>query len=203
MFGMQQGINPLAVAGFEPVQKELGLKSDQAEKVKDLVTEYRDELTQERQSSGIDFQSLRDAPAAEREKAMAQIAEISKKVGDKYRPKLNELLDQAQKTRLHEIAMQFAGAGALQDEGVVKKLSLTQEQKDKLVSIRKDFAAKQREIFASGGDQSERFVKIRQLREEHSAKATEILTKDQQEQFTKMKGKAFDVAQLRQRRPGQ
>jgi hypothetical protein len=203
LFGMQQGINPLAVAGFEPVQKELGLKSDQAEKVKDLVAGYREELSQGMQESGIDFQALRDAPADEREKKMAQIAEISKKVSDKYRPKLNELLDKTQKTRLHEIAIQFAGAGALQDAGVVKKLGLTQEQKDKLASIRKDFAAKQREIVAGGGDQAERFAKMRELREQQTAKATEILTKDQQAQFTKMKGKSFDVAQLRQRRPAQ
>jgi hypothetical protein len=202
MFG-QQGINPLAAVGFEPVQKELGLKSDQAEKVKDLVDGYREEFMQEMQGSGIDFQALRDAPADEREKKMAQIAEISKKISDKYQPKLNEVLDQSQKTRLHEIAIQVAGAGALQDTGVMKKLGLTQEQKDKLASIRKGFAARQREVFAGGGDQAERFAKMRELREEQTAKATEVLTKDQQGQFTKMKGKSFDVAQLRQRRPAQ
>jgi hypothetical protein len=155
------------------------------------------------QNSGIDFQALREAPANEREKKMAQIAEIAKKVSDKYRPKLNELLDKTQKTRLHEIAIQVAGAGALQDAGVVKKLGLTQEQRDKLASIRKDFAARQREIFAGEGDQAERFAKMGKLREEQTAKATEVLTKDQQEQFMKMKGKSFDVAQLRQRRPRQ
>ncbi len=200
---MQQGINPLTVAGFEPVQKELGLNADQADKVKDVIDGYREEMGQEIQGAGIDFQALRDAPAAEREKTMAQIAEISKKVSDKFLPKLNEILDKTQKTRLHEIAIQVAGAGALQDAGVVKKLGLTQQQQDKLASIRKDFAARQREIFAAGGDQAERFAKMRGLREEQTTKATEVLTTDQKEQFTKMKGKTFDVAQLRQRRRAQ
>ena len=41
-----------------------------------------------------------------------------------------------------------------------------------------------------------------ELSEEHLAKSTEVLTKDQQAQFVSMKGKPFDVKLLRPARRG-
>jgi hypothetical protein len=45
-------------------------------------------------------------------------------------------------------------------------------------------------------------AKTNELREEQTAKTTEVLTKDQQAKFAEIKGKPFDVKQLNQRAGG-
>jgi len=196
-----QGVSPVTVVEHKAVQKELGLSEDKAEKVKDIVNDVREELTQQVEGAGIDFRGLRDLSGAERTKRMAEIqtkmAEISKNINDKFLPKLAEILDKTQMTRLHEIAVQVAGPEALRDAGVAGALSLTKEQQDKIAAINKDFAAKRMQIPRTG-EPSERMAKINELREEQTAKTAEVLTKDQQAKFTEMKGKPFDVKQLMQ-----
>jgi Spy/CpxP family protein refolding chaperone len=197
MGGMRgpQGINDISVAANtnEAVKKELNIKPDQAEKLKDLAQDVREESMQAMQSSGIDFQALRDASPEERAKIGAKIAEVSKTVNEKFAPKLAEILDKTQLKRVHEIAIQAAGAHALLDAGVQKELNLTQEEKDKLASISKDFQKQIGEVARGQGGPE----KMRELSEEQLAKSTEVLTKDQQSQFASMKGKPFDVKLLR------
>ena len=43
---------------------------------------------------------------------------------------------------------------------------------------------------------------MQEMRDEHLAKATEVLSKDQQAKFTEMKGKPFDLKSLRPARSG-
>ena len=78
------------------------------------------------------------------------MAEIQKTVGDKYMPKIAEILDKTQMTRLHQIAVQAAGPSTLKDAGVVKDLGLSKEQQDKLAAIDKDFSDEDAERSARG-----------------------------------------------------
>jgi hypothetical protein len=193
-----QGVDDLTVASSkaEALKKELGLKPEQAQKIEDLAADVREEITSALTSSGLDFAGLRDLPAEEQAKKraemMTKMAEVRKQVNEKFMPKLAETLDKAQLKRVHEIAIQVAGAQALLDSGVQKELAVTSEQKDKLAALRKDFA-KQLE----GVPRAERMAKMQEMREEESAKSIEVLTKDQQTQFASMKGKPFDVKVLR------
>jgi len=123
---------------------------------------------------------------------MAKAAEVRKGVNEKFLPKLKDALDATQLKRVHEIAIQAAGAQALLDSGVQNELKVTAEQKDKLTSISKDV---QKELAGLRG--AERMTKMQELNEEQLAKSTEVLTKDQQAQFASMKGKPFDVKLLR------
>lgn len=184
-----QGVNDLQIAGNPAVQKELNLKPEQVEKLKDVTQDVREEFMSALQSAGID----RDTPPEERAKKMA---EVQKGIKDKFLPKLAEALDKAQLARVHEIAIQAAGAQALLDADVQKDLSITGEQKEKLASINKDFAGKLAGL-GRGGDPAERQSKMHELSEEQTAKSTEVLTKDQQAQFAKLKGKPFDTKLLR------
>jgi outer membrane translocation and assembly module TamA len=194
--GGPRGVNDISVAANAAVQKELAVKPEQAEKIKDLSQDVREEMQQEMASTGIDFQGLRDLAPEERTKKMAEIgvkmAEVSKRVNDKFLPKLKDALDATQLKRVHEIAIQAAGAQALLDSGVQNELKVTPEQKDKLVSINKDFQKQLAEV-----PRQERMTKMAELNEEQLAKSTEVLTKDQQAQFASMKGKPFDVKLLR------
>jgi Spy/CpxP family protein refolding chaperone len=189
MFG-NRGVNPLQTVALEGVQKELGLSQEKIDKIKDLVQDQREEFTQELTATGIDLRGLQDATKEEREKAQKQMAEVTKKVNDKFMPKLNEILDKPQQTRLHELAIQAAGAGALQDPDVSKSLALSKDQSDKLASINKEFGEKIRGL----GRNREGLTEIQ---EEHVAKATEVLTPDQQKKFKEMKGKLVDAKILR------
>src|SRR5580704_11509896 len=197
--GMMQGFSPLAIVGNPAVQKELGLKEDQAAKVKDISQDYQEDLQQQREGAGLTGPPSGDASAEEREKREAQMATIQKNVKDKFMPKLNEVLDKTQQTRLHEIALQVAGPQAFQDADVAKALDLTKEQQDKIKKLGEDMRHKMREAFASG-DRSAMRAKMTEMREELTAKSTEVLTKEQQAKFTEMKGKVFDTKLLAERR---
>jgi hypothetical protein len=194
-----RGVNPLMLVGNPAVQKDLGLSEENATKVKEITDDVRQEMQEQIAGSGIDFQGLRDLQGEEREKRMAEIqtkmAEVNKTINDKFLPKINEILDKNQQKRLHEIAIQAAGSAALEDAGVVKDLGLSKDQTDKIKSIVKDFAGKTRAI-PRDADRSERMAKMAELREEETAKVTEVLTKDQQAKFTDMKGKPFDTKSL-------
>jgi Spy/CpxP family protein refolding chaperone len=195
--GGPRGVDDITVAGNPAVQKELALKPDQAEKIKDLAQDVREEFMQQMQASGLGGRGGgQDLSPEERAKRQAEMqtkfAEIRKGINDKFLPKLKETLEPAQLKRVHEIAIQYAGAQALQDPGVQKDLAVTPEQKDKLASINKDFQKQLAEV-----PRAERMTKMQELNEEQLAKSTEVLTKDQQAQFASMKGKAFDVKLLR------
>lgn len=194
-----QGVNPLGLVGIAAVQKDLGVSEDKADKLKDISGDVSTERREEIEGAGIDFRGIRELQGEEREKKMAEIntkmAEIQKKISDKFMPKVAEILDKTQMTRLHQIAIQAAGPSALKDAEVVKDLGISKEQEDKITKIQKDFAGKLRDV-----PREERFAKMAELRDEELAKATEVLTKDQQAKFTEMKGKLFDLKALRPQR---
>jgi hypothetical protein len=190
-----QGVAPLSLLSRPSVQKELAVSEEKAEKLKDIAGDVGQEFQEKSRDAGIDYGSLRDLPEEEQQKKSAEFraksAEIQKSINDTFMPKVAEILDKAQLTRLHEIAIQAAYASALSDAGVVKDLDLSKEQQDKIAAIDKDFSGK-----LQGVPRAERFAKMAELRGEHLAKATEVLTKDQQAKFTEMKGKPFDLKSL-------
>jgi hypothetical protein len=193
-----QGVDDLTIANNAAVKKEINVKPEQEEKLKDLAQDVRDEMMSEAEAAGVGRgggvgQDLSPEEQAKRRAEMTtKFAEIRKKINEKFMPKLAETLDKAQLKRVHEIAIQAARAGALVDPGVQKDLALTAEQKDKLAALHKDFA-KQLEAVP----RAERMAKMQEMSEEELAKSTELLTKDQQTQFASMKGKAFDLKALR------
>jgi len=196
-----QGVNPLQVAGIEGVQKELGLSQEKIDKIKDLSNDVREDYMAEIAGSGInpgDLNDLSKEEAAKRRAEMAtKMAEVTKKINAKYMPKLSEVLDKKEMTRLREIAIQVAGGSAFQDEEIAKELALTTDQKDKIKKLGTEYQGKMRELFTSGADRSEMQTKMAEMRKEQTEKTNEVLTKEQREKFDKMKGAPVDVAKLR------
>ncbi len=189
--------SPLMLVNLEPVQKELGLKEDQVSKLKTIAEQAREA----RQAAGGNPQDFRQLPEEERRKKFAEMAEAGRKLNEKFKPKVAEILDAQQNERLQQIVWQSSGAQAYQDPEVIKALSLTKEQQDKLAAVTKEFADKQGELFAGvgggGSDIQERFAKVRELNEARDKKLADVLSQDQRDQFAKLKGKPFDLAQLR------
>jgi hypothetical protein len=203
-FSMGHGVAPVFVIGYQAVQKELGLKPDQVDKVKEIVSEVREEWTQQIQTAGLDSSGQQNLSREDRQKWMAETqpkwASISKNVNDKFRAKLAEILDKPQQVRLYQIAIQVAGRQAFQDAQVAQDLGLTKVQQDQIVAVGKEYFEKIAQLRSQGGrrDATERSANFNELRQEQLAKCTEVLTKGQQEKFAEMKGKAFDIAQMHQ-----
>ncbi|MBC7819361.1 MAG: Spy/CpxP family protein refolding chaperone [Planctomycetaceae bacterium] len=205
-FGGPGGGSPLTIVNNEAVQKELGLKEEQISKLKALGDEVREDM---RGAFG-GFQGLQDLSQEEREKKMAEMreksAEALKKVNEKVKPKLAEILDASQRERLQQLTWQAAGAQAYQNADVIAALKLSKEQQDKLAAITKEFGDKQRDLFprggAGGGGERLNFEEMRkkmtELNESRDKQLGEVLTADQKSQFEKLKGKEFkDLAALR------
>jgi len=182
----------------EAVQKDLELSSDTAAKIKTIADEYGAAMREAMMAGGppANFQEMSEE---ERNKAFAKMAETGKTVSGKFLPKLKESLTADQYTRLQQINWQNMGTGALADPEVVKSLAITKEETDKIAEVNKEFGEKMREMFAQGpggggGGGREKFA---EMMKERDTKIVAVLTKSQQEEFDKLKGKEFDVAQLR------
>ena len=208
--GMGGPQSTVSLAANAAVQKDLEATEDQAAKLKTLSDEARAEMSQGAQ----DFAALRDLPAEERRAKMDELnakrAETAKKVAEKFKPKLAEVLNAKQVERLDQIVLQASGAQAYADPAVVKALTLSKEQQDKMAAINKDFGDKTRELMPArgaggnaggggggAGGGAEIFTKMRELGTARDKDLEAVLTADQKAQFAKMKGKEFDLAQLR------
>lgn len=195
----------LSLAGNAAVQKELAATEEQATKLKKLAEDVRAAMMAEGGGPGGGGADLRDLPEAERrakmEEMMAKRAESTRKVNEKFKPELAKILDAKQVERLEQIHVQAAGASIYTDATVAKALKITKEQEEQIAAINTEFTAKQRELFGGGGggggDGQERFAKMRELGTTRDKDLADVLTADQKAQLAKLKGKEFDLAQLR------
>ena len=186
----------LNVAGNEAVQKDLGLTEDGTAKVKAVIDEYRTAMRESMGAGGR--QNFQDMTEEERTKARDTMMANMKTLSDKFLPKLKAVVSADQYTRLQQINWQNQGTGAYSDAEVVKALTITKEQTDKITAISDDYGAKTRELFQpGGGGGGGGFEKMQELNKERDAKINEVLTKAQLDTFATLKGKEFDVAQLR------
>jgi Spy/CpxP family protein refolding chaperone len=179
------------------VQKELGIGADLASKLTSLRDDYRAAIQKEYQTAGIDLRNFQDLSADERQKLMAKMAEINTKLNEEFTPQLAKLLSADQMGRLKQIQVQAQGATALTaNPEVARELNLSEAQRQKLSELQAEFARRQRDLFTGGGDPQERFAKMRELNSERDAKMLEVLTEEQKQKFTALKGDPFDVSQL-------
>lgn len=177
----------------EAVQKELALGSDKVDALKQISDDYGAAMREGMQ--GLQFFGP-NATDADREKA----TKVRKEVTEKFMPKLKEALTADQFTRLQQINWQNQGTRAYSDEEVIKALAITKDQQDKIKAVGEEYQGKYRELFqagAGGGGGGGNREKFQELAKEQEADTNKVLTKDQQDKFASMKGKPFDVEQLR------
>ena len=215
---------PLMLVQNPAVQKEIGLEGEGIERVQKIAGAYRDEMMAESEKAGLTSggpQQFEGLSPEERETKMREMAEkrqaIATKLNEKFMPQLKEALSASQIERVQQIALLAGGSQALTRPDVVNALDLTKEQQEKITGINQEFAKKLNELGpggrggrAGGGggaggapaDFQGMMAKRQELTKERDSQATEVLTKEQQEKYEKMKGKPFDLAQLMQFGPG-
>jgi hypothetical protein len=200
-FGFGRGQQSLvSLASQEPVQKDIGLSADAVSKVSSLNEEYR--AAQRKEMEGISFpEGFRDLPqneqAAKIEEFTKKSNEATAKLNKEFTPKLQAIVGDDGIKRLKQIQLQSQGAAALTSAEVATELKITDEQKKELAEVETDYTAKQRELFRADGDREQRTAKIRELQTERDTKALAVLTPEQKEKYTALKGPAFDVSTLR------
>ena len=192
----------VSLAGNEAVQKDIGVTD--TSKINALAGEYREAIQQE--LSGFNFAGIRELPESERAAKFREFQTKSeaaaKKANETFEPKLKEALTAEQFKRLGEIKVQASGVAALLEPGVVKELGLSEEQQKKIADVRTEADRARGELMASlrgGGNNQEAMTKIRELTEQSLTKATDVLDAGQKEKFAALKGKPFDLSQLRGR----
>jgi Spy/CpxP family protein refolding chaperone len=177
-FGMGGGIALYTNTG---VQKELKFTDDQTSKVREIVTDirgkYQDKLQEARQAQDREqMTKLNTEMSAEVKKAMA------------------EVLKPEQIKRFSEIQMQQMGAMAFGSPDVQKKITLTDDQKDKIKGINDDAQAQRREIMQGFQDDREGTMKkLADFNKELLGKVTALLTDDQKKTWKEMTGEPFEV----------
>jgi hypothetical protein len=197
-FGFGRSSNSLVgLAANEAVQKELGISAEGANKLRSLSDDYRAASQKESTALGIDFAAIGDLPRAEQaaknREVNATLAEMTRKLTAEYLPKLREVLDDEQLSRLRQIQLQAMGIDAYSEPEVASALAFTDEQKQKLVDLKNEYNRKQQDL---DGDFQQRFARIRELNAERDKLALETLTSAQKSQLQLLHGKPFDTTQL-------
>ncbi|MBC7852242.1 MAG: hypothetical protein IAF94_02305 [Pirellulaceae bacterium] len=186
------GRSLINLAAIEAVQKEIGVTDDQKAKLTALGTEYREESQKVRTEAGITGGGGGERPTEEQ---VAKMTEGMKKLNESFAGKLKETLKPEQLERVQQISYQAAGSAAYSNPDVVKALDITKEQQDKLTTISNDFREKMRALFAGGGGDGNREA-FTKLNDEQNAEIAKVITAEQTEKFTKLKGNTFDVSTL-------
>jgi Spy/CpxP family protein refolding chaperone len=179
----------------EGVQKELKVTDDQKTKIKEFTDAQR---TKMREAFGGGGQP-------DREK-MQEAFKASAEAGEKF---VKDTLTADQQTRLKQISLQQQGLMAFTTEDVQKKLSLTDDQKEKIKGLneemRKDNGELARDLRGGGDAATEARKKMQAISKEYMAKASDSLTDDQKKTWKDMTGEPFEVkmdGQTGGRRPG-
>jgi hypothetical protein len=197
-FGFGGGFtNVFTVASNEAVQKEIGADEATVGKFNALRREFNEAM----ESDAPFPQNTQNLSDDERRTKFREWGEKRAAVTKKFEPKLKEALTAEQFKRVQEINVQAMGTRALTNPEIAKELGLSEEQTKKISDLQTEYDGKRRDLFGGGAGGDAR-AKVAELRDDEVKKAAEVLTKEQQDKFTAMKGKEFDVSVLRQGRGG-
>ncbi len=186
----------LMLLGIPEVQKELKLDEQQQDQVKELMGESRKQM--QAAFAGVDFQKIRDMSEEERTKLFAEARKKTEAATKELDAKVAKLLDAGQLERLEQLQLQREGVAAFNRPEIAKKLGLSEEQQAKIRKIQEEARR------AAGGfpgrdatdeERQEFFAQMRKRGEKVQADLLAVLTDQQQQKWTEMKGKEFKFPQ--------
>lgn len=159
------------------VQQELKLTDEQKSKVSEIATRVREAGPQRGQGGGQgDREQIR-----ERAQALARVVADEEK-------KLDEILNDEQKTRLEQISLQVTGVRAINRDDVASKLGLSDEQKEKVQA-----ALRVQRGQGGGGQGQPNAAALRERRQQLEEQVLAVLTDEQKQKWTELKGAPFEL----------
>ena len=190
-------------AELKAVQKELGLGEDAAAKVKAIHQLFQKEIQATLPANGTRIRTLmRDGGGmTQKQEATRQGMPVFKAAVAKFRPQLKEVLSADQFTRLQQITWQGMGTGAFTDDELIVVLQITKDQQNAISAINDEYFIKRQEFNQRSGGAGA-LIGAREtmaLRAEEDTKIIETLSKELLDRFVALKGKSFELSQLRGR----
>jgi hypothetical protein len=183
----------------EAVQKDLAISSLVASKLEDLSADGRVAEQRAYQEAGINPQDFPSAMTAEQRQKYREIGEKNK---NEFLPKRKELLTAEQIKRFGQIQLQYLlslnGPGALLTPNVASELKLTDDQKQKLDTLGREFI---QSLPPGPGGRGKALTPALKQRDEYTTKAIDVLTAEQKETLNKLRGNELDVSKLDNVRP--
>ena len=187
--GFGGGMDSTMLLMSEQVQKELELADEQKAEIKKISDEMRE-------SARASFQGLRDLGEEERRAKFAEMREKAEASRAEVQKKVDEILLPEQRERLSQISLQVQGDAAVTSDEVAGKIGLSDEQKQKIEAVRDAAREKMRAAFGQrgeGGDGANRREEMTKLRADTQAQVEAILTDEQKQKLTELKGKPFEL----------
>jgi hypothetical protein len=180
------------------VRTELKVSDEQKKKLDEVLAAHREAF-----GGLFSARPSRDASDEERQKAREERTKKTQELVKKTEAKIAEVLEKAQTQRLDEIVIQQQGIDALVSENVIAAVKLPSDQVEKIktaiatrdTEIGKLRGGGRRGPDAGGGGERPNFEEIREktekLRKDAETSVLAMLTKEQSESFTKLKGQPF------------
>jgi Spy/CpxP family protein refolding chaperone len=161
----------------EQIRAEMEIVPEQHEKIKAVGEKFRNEMRDM-------WSGFRDLNEEEREAKMAENRAKMQERMSALQEEINKELLPHQVARLGQLHLQSrirrsGTSGALQNEELVKKLGITEDQKKRLQEVAAEL-------------QKDTEEKMRKIREEARKKLLEVLTPAQQKQLEEMIGTQFE-----------
>lgn len=181
------GPNKLYLLRRPDIGKELKLEEDQKKEATEAITE----INKNRREA---YKKLRGAGAKDRFK---KYQELTKKFNDQSDEKAKEILKEEQYKRLNEIAVQMQGINAFRNPEILKKLKVSEDQKKEFKEAQEETRQARLKLSQDIRNGNIARAKYREesqkLQKKLEKKMVEVLNKEQQDQFAKMKGKKFEI----------
>ncbi|WP_373650712.1 hypothetical protein [Schlesneria sp. DSM 10557] len=184
----------LFLIGKEPVEVELGIENDYplVAKLRALAKQYASHLNEVRRKSRGEEQNWRQ--------------ELESKLYDKYVVDLKTMLTANQFERLQQIYWQQLGNEALNEKEVASALEITADQQQSIEELNQELVKKVRMLIglpgrnAGAADLADRLKQeILATKQELDEQVLQVLTTSQRDLFEQLKGKPFDLDQLKSR----
>jgi len=183
--------SPATLLAMPEVRKELAATEEQGKQIDELLA------AQQEQTRALfgNFQELQNLPEEERAKRFAEAGEKIQEARRKVVEKIATILDQAQFTRFNQLRLQREGVTALARTEVADQLGLSAEQRDKLRAIQEESrnsgAGARNFQDMSDDERRELFSQMQERRRKADADMLLVLTADQQNKLTELKGAEF------------
>jgi Spy/CpxP family protein refolding chaperone len=145
---------------MEHVQKELNLTREQVEKLKELGRKYYEQIRGDQDV----WKNWRQMTPEERSTKAAELREKYKKRAEDLRKKIEKVLLPQQIQALKEINFRAAGPSALANPRILDSLGVSDQQKEKLESIRQEMLAKYQELQTKAFDRALKVLTPEQCR---------------------------------------
>lgn len=190
-FGREAEAFPGTLLAMPEVRKELATRDEQNKQIDEAISGLQ---AQTRSLYG-NFRELQNLPEEERAKRFADAGEKVQEARQKFVEKLATILDEKQLARLNQLRLQREGVAALNRVEVADQLGLSVEQREKVRAIQEVIrtAGIGAGNFQALSDDERRklFSEMQERRRKADGDMLLVLTADQQNKLTELKGAEF------------